>query len=207
MDGTGSAETPASGAADGKVAHRQRLLEAMAVSVGRRGYADTTIGDIVAEAAVSRRTFYEHFQNKADCLLALYTAASRQGLAMLQDALDPALPWQAQAEEVLRAYLGWMGQSPALTHALFTEILGLGPAGLAARRQVHADVARFIQGLANAPGRAGSPISPAMAMALVGGIHELVFEAVEDGKGASLAELAPVAAELVRRVAGDWPPA
>ena len=202
METSTGAESPS---ADPKAAHRERLLEGMAQSVGRRGYADTTIADIVAQAAVSRRTFYEHFQNKADCLLALYTTASRQGLAVLQEALDPALPWQDQAEAVLRAYLGWMAQSPALTHALFTEILALGEAGLAARRKVHADMAEVIEGLANAPGRPGSPVSRAMALALVGGIHELVFEAVESGRGGALAELAPVAAELVRRVAGDWP--
>ena len=205
MDGMASSSKALKGASEGGAAHRQRLLEGMAHSVGRRGYADTTIADIVAQAAVSRRTFYEHFQNKADCLLALYTTASRQGLTVLREAVNPALPWQAQAEEVLRAYLGWMAQSPALTHALFTEVLALGEAGLGTRRKVHADMAEFIEGLANAPGRPGSPVSRAMALALVGGIHELMFEALESGRGASLAELAPVAAELVRRVAGDWP--
>ncbi len=205
MDGMESVGKALGGPGEAKAAHRQRLLEGMAHSVGRRGYADTTIADIVAQAAVSRRTFYEHFQNKADCLLALYSTASRQGLTVLREAVNPALPWQAQAEEVLRAYLGWMAQSPALTHALFTEVLALGEAGLGARRRVHADMAEFIEGLANAPDRPGNPVSRAMALALVGGIHELMFEALEAGRGASLAELAPVAAELVRRVAGDWP--
>jgi AcrR family transcriptional regulator len=205
MDGMESSSKALDGPSDAKAAHRQRLLEGMAHSVGRRGYADTTIADIVAQAAVSRRTFYEHFQNKADCLLALYTTASRQGLAVLREAVNPSLPWQAQAEEVLRAYLGWMAQSPALTHALFTEVLALGKAGLAARRRAHGDMAEFIEDLANAAGRPGNPVSRAMALALVGGIHELMFEALEAGGGASLAELAPVAAELVRRVAGDWP--
>ena len=56
--------------------HRSRVLEGMAAAVSRKGFADTTIGDIVAEAGVSRRTFYEHFDSKAECLIALYEAAS-----------------------------------------------------------------------------------------------------------------------------------
>ncbi len=50
--------------------HRARLLEGMARAVAAQGYADTTIADIVREAGVSRRTFYEHFSDKTDCLSA-----------------------------------------------------------------------------------------------------------------------------------------
>ena len=32
----------------------------------------TTISDLVAGAGVSRRSFYEHFENKEECLLATY---------------------------------------------------------------------------------------------------------------------------------------
>ena len=54
--------------------HRARLLEGMARAVAAKGYADTTIADIVREASVSRRTFYENFADKAECLTALYEA-------------------------------------------------------------------------------------------------------------------------------------
>ena len=61
-------------------AYRPRLLEGMAHSVATRGYADTTVADIVREAGVSKRTFYECFATKADCLIALYEAASHNAL-------------------------------------------------------------------------------------------------------------------------------
>src|SRR4051794_32939012 len=63
--------------------HHVRLLEGMAKALATKGYADTTIADIVREAAVSRRSFYEHFATKADCLLALYESASEQALVVL----------------------------------------------------------------------------------------------------------------------------
>ncbi|REM69108.1 TetR/AcrR family transcriptional regulator, partial [Mycobacterium tuberculosis] len=57
--------------------HYARLLQGMAHAVAAKGYAETTIADIVREAAVSRRTFYEHFSTKTECLIALYETASR----------------------------------------------------------------------------------------------------------------------------------
>ena len=47
--------------------NRERLIAAMAASVEERGYADTTVADVVRLARTSRRTFYEHFQDRADC--------------------------------------------------------------------------------------------------------------------------------------------
>ena len=61
----------------------------MAQAVAAKGYADTTIADIVREASVSRRTFYEHFSSKAECLVALYEAASHNALKVLREAIDP----------------------------------------------------------------------------------------------------------------------
>ena len=179
--------------------HRSRLLEGMAHAVAAKGYADTTIADIVREASVSRRTFYEHFTSKAECLVALYEAASHNALKVLQGAIDPAQPWQAQVEGALTAYLGCMAANPVLMRTLYIEILGLGPQGLAARRRVNQEIADFMLRVVNgAQGKGTPPLSRQMAMAVVGGINELVLEYLEQDKLDRLAELAVPAGALVR---------
>ena len=70
--------------------HARRLLDGMARAVAAKGYGDATIADIVREAGVSRRTFYEHFTTKAECLIALYEMASLRGLDVLRKAIDGA---------------------------------------------------------------------------------------------------------------------
>src|SRR5215217_867026 len=55
---------------------RTRLLEAAGRAVADKGYAATTIDDFVRGAGVSKKTFYEHFDDKLDCFLAAYEAAS-----------------------------------------------------------------------------------------------------------------------------------
>ena len=184
--------------------HRSRLLEGMANAVARNGYADTTIADIVREASVSRRTFYEHFATKADCLVALYEAASHNALKVLRQAVDPARNWEEQVEGALSAYLAAMAANPVLLRTLFVEILHLGPQGLAARRRVNQEIADYMLAVVNGGG-SGQRVSPQLAMAVVGGIHELVLQAIEDGKVEELPELTRTAAALVKAVARGQP--
>ncbi|GAB3478157.1 TetR/AcrR family transcriptional regulator [Polaromonas eurypsychrophila] len=184
-------------------AYRPRLLEGMAHSVAAKGYADTTVADIVREAGVSKRTFYECFATKADCLIALYEAASHNALKMLGEAIDPAHEWQTQIERALAAYLGCMMQNPVLMRTLFIEILGLGAQGLAARRRVNLEIAGFMLGVINrgqGSARREPPLSAGMAMAIVGGINELILEYIEQDKVAALNDLVLPASQLVRAV-------
>ena len=181
--------------APGAHQHRSRLLEGMARAVAAKGYADTTIADIVREASVSRRTFYEHFATKAECLVALYEAASRNALKVLRDAMDPRHDWEQQVERALRAYLEAMASNPVLMRTLFIEILHLGPEGLAARRRVNQEIADYMRAVVG-PGK----VTPELAMAVVGGIHELVLQAIEQGRVEQLGELTHTASELVMAV-------
>jgi len=183
--------------------HRHRLLEGMARAAAAKGYAETTIADIVREAGVSRRTFYEHFSTKAGCLIALYEAASHNALNVLRDSIDSQHEWQTQVERALSAYLGCMQQNPVLMRTLFIEILGLGPDGLASRRRVNQEIADFMLAVVNG-GETGrkraTPLPAGMAMAVVGGINELVLEYIEQDRVAELAKLVGPASQLVRAV-------
>lgn len=182
--------------------HRRRLLEGMAHAVAAKGYGDTTIADIVREASVSRRTFYEHFSTKAECLLALYEAASRNALKVLRNSIDPAHDWHMQIEQALTAYFGCMAENPVLMRTLYVEILGLGPEGLETRRRVNRAIADFILQVVNGQGgRTGDKaLSADMAMAIVGGINELILQAIEEDRVSHLVELVAPGSRLVRAV-------
>ena len=179
--------------------HRTRLLQGLAQSVATKGYADTTIADIVREAGVSRRTFYEQFDDKPSALIALYESASLRGLRVLRESIDPARDWQTQVDEALSAYLGSLAQNPVLLRTLFVEILGLGATGLAARRRVHDQMADFMLDVINA-GREPARLERPMALAVVGGIHELVLQAIEQDRAQALPDLSAAAGRLLLAV-------
>lgn len=187
-------------------AYRSRLLEGMARSVTAKGYADTTVADIVREAGVSKRSFYECFASKSDCLIALYVVASYGALKALRQVIDPSRDWRSQIESAVGAYLACLASNPVLLRTLFIEILGLGAEGLQVRRRMHQALADFVvqvacAGRVLAPEEAGHTAT--MAMAVVGGINELVLQAIEAGCGATLVELTQVCSALVRAVLAE----
>jgi AcrR family transcriptional regulator len=178
----------------------------MARAVAQRGYGETTIADIVREANVSRRTFYEHFSDKAGCLVALYEASTRSALQVLREAIDPQSDWPTQVEAALRAYFRQLSSNPGLTRTLFVDILNLGAEGMQARRRMFDALADFIVQTARPgpPGRKG--IARDHALAIVGAINELVLDRLESAPASrrtasQLDELAPLCVHLVRRLA------
>ena len=185
------------------VGHRARLLDGMARCVADKGYAETTIADIVRQASVSPRTFYEHFGDKAECLMALYLAATDEATAALRAAINPNSDWEAQVEQAMAAYLAALARNPVLLRTLFIEILGLGASGLAVRSRVHQQLAALLLEVVNQrPGARlrKSPLQPTMALAVVGGIHELVLQAIEQERVHELHTLVAPASALLRAV-------
>ncbi|HEX3712984.1 MAG TPA: TetR/AcrR family transcriptional regulator [Trebonia sp.] len=54
------------------------LFEATLAVMQRNGYADVAVADILAEAGMSTRSFYRHFQSKDQLLCALYRHEAEQ---------------------------------------------------------------------------------------------------------------------------------
>ncbi len=69
---------------------RQRLLEGMIDAVGAKGYAATTVSDVIKRAGVSRKAFYEHFANKEECFLATYDSIAAVGQRAISEAFRRA---------------------------------------------------------------------------------------------------------------------
>jgi len=183
---------------------RGRLLGGLALAIVEKGYAAATIADVVRHARVSKRTFYEQFADKEACFLALYAAVGDHLLSVIETAVHAAGPWRERVEAATRAYLADLATAPALTRTFLVEIQAAGPRALAARREVHERFAQLLCALTAeaAADEAGlAPLPPALATALVGGINELVLQAVEDGRTAQLADLTTVATDLILVVA------
>jgi AcrR family transcriptional regulator len=190
--------------------HRQRLLDGLAQVLSERSYTELTIADIVAAAHVSRRTFYEHFEGKEACLLALCERLSTEVLVLIAQGYDPLGDWVEQLHQVTTAYLQSLQAQPALVKSLYLELMAIGPTGLAMRRRIGQRFAQFLimqveLSKAREPGKRS--LSPALATAVVGGINELILQAIEEGRADRLSELAPTVSEFVQAVLQSLEPA
>lgn len=190
--------------------HRQRLTEALGALLVTKGYHVTSISDIVSQARVSKRTFYEQFDTKEACLLALCDATAERALAVLAASYNPNLPWEEQLIGVTRSYLEHLQSEPSLIRALFIDLLSIGPRGLAARREIMQRFADFLT-MQVEFARLREPdkraLSADMAAAVVGGINELILRAVEKDEVDRLINLAEPACDLVRAVVTYLEPA
>ncbi len=183
--------------------HRQRILQALADVLMDKAFSDVTIADIAAKARISKRTFYEQFENKSVCLWALCEHTSVQIMAVILEAFRPGMKWHEIVHEVTRAYLHAIQNAPALMHALYMELLASGRHGLNIRRAIGDRFADFLCGqvdMLRSQGEAIKPLDRSTAIAVVAGINELIMQVMMDGQFNQICELAEVAKGLVHAV-------
>lgn len=132
---------------------RARMLRALAVTVARRGYTDTTVADVLREAGVSRATFYEQFASKADCFMQAYDEAAGIVLDGIGDALggtERAGTDRDPVDRALAAYLDRLADEPAFARVFLLEVYAAGREALTRRAATQAAFADLVADLAGA---------------------------------------------------------
>src|SRR4051794_30267723 len=113
---------------------RERLLQAAAEVFSRSGYAEASAEAISREAGMSKATFYEHFANKEEAILALFDEAATLALGrMAQAAASVPDEPDDRVRAGLRAFVGAIAEYPAASQTLFVEIIGAGPRAMERR--------------------------------------------------------------------------
>ncbi|HEV3362842.1 MAG TPA: TetR/AcrR family transcriptional regulator [Acidimicrobiia bacterium] len=191
---------------------RARLIDAMAHVVAEKGYAATTVADVVERAGVSRRTFYEQFADKEACFLATYDAGLTAVLTRIREAVEvnPAAPWRERARAGVESFLALLASEPAFAQALQVEILTAGPAALdrrAGMRVVFGNIWRNVHERA----RVEEPPLPALPdevfTILSSGLEELIRDCLRTRGPAALPELADPILRTVFAIFGANPSA
>jgi AcrR family transcriptional regulator len=196
---------------------RGRLLDAMAHVVAEKGYAATTVADVVERAGVSRRTFYEQFADKEACFLAAYDAALAVVLGRIREAVEATGPtgraaaagWRDRARAGVEAFLTLLASEPAFARALQVEILTAGPAALERRAHMlvmFAGIWRNVHEAARAE-EPGLPARPEEIFpVLTAGLEELVRDCIRTRGTEALPELAGPILRTVFAVFGAGAP-
>lgn len=105
---------------------RDRILVAMAEIVSKRGYQGTTIEHIVKRAGISRATFYEHFENREDCLLAGFGEAEAELQRRVVEATKGG-EWPDRVRAALATFVDYCAAEPALARTCLVESVTAGP--------------------------------------------------------------------------------
>jgi AcrR family transcriptional regulator len=180
---------------------RTRLLEAAAGVFARAGYADASAEAIAREAGMSKATFYEHFDNKEECILALFDQAASETLEAMAKAVSAAgHDSRKRMEAGAKAFLEMLAEHPNESQTLLVEIIGAGDPGADRRDNVLATFAQAIDAENANAARKGSMrrfASPDDAYAIVGAVVELASRQLRRGVPADVRELEPLVERLI----------
>jgi AcrR family transcriptional regulator len=174
-----------------KATQRERLLEGMVMAANREGYAGANVSKVIANAGVSRPTFYDYFTDKDDCFLETNRDIAELLLTQIRDAVAEAAPEQAP-QVTIRRLIERSEAQPARAHFLANVTMAGGPRALDERDRTIAEVARIVESArARAAPDALSPDLPIRTM--IGAVHRLLAPSIRTGDH----DLQPLADELI----------
>ena len=151
---------------------------------------------------MSKATFYEHFDNKEDCIVALHDdaterraggdAAHRRGARRRRPA--------GRVRAVIHTFLEVLAAFPDEAQTLLVEIIGAGPRAMEHRDRVLHEYATYVDDVNREDAeRGGVPrfASPHDAFAIVGAVVELASRQIRTGEPDDIRDLEPVVERLI----------
>jgi AcrR family transcriptional regulator len=185
---------PTNGHAPPFVAYSQaeRIIRALAACAKERGYPAVTIAEIAARASISQATFYSHFADKDDALLAALDSAAAQMLGVVMPASRRAPDWANSVRASIGALCAFGAAEPDLACLAAVESYAAGPVILDERDRTLETIRSLLE-----PGREVAPATkPLVVDAVIGAVWGLVYDKICKDGPRSLPEIAPLASYM-----------
>jgi AcrR family transcriptional regulator len=180
---------------------RLRILAAMGEVASERGAGSVTVAHVVARAGVSRRTFYDLFEDREACFLEAFEEALAQASVGVLEAYGAPGSWRERTRAALWAMLVFFDAHPAAARLCVVEALAAGPRALEDRGEVLAGlIAAVDEGRSELPKGVRQP-APLTADGVVGAVFSVIHARILQAQRLPLAELLP---ELMGMIVGPY---
>jgi AcrR family transcriptional regulator/DNA-binding transcriptional ArsR family regulator len=192
--------TPGTDRAEVERKQRERLFAAMVACVAEKGYARTTVSNLVELSGVSSRSFYDFFGSKAGCM----AETVREVVLLLTCDLGggPSEDLEAEARAVFKTLAQRAITQPAASKVCLNDAFAAGPEALTPMMSAVASFEKQAkERLESTPEREGVPSQ--LISARLGGILEVARARLQSGSQDELPELVE---DLVALLLADRPP-
>jgi AcrR family transcriptional regulator/DNA-binding MarR family transcriptional regulator len=152
---------------------RGRILAAMAEVASERGAGAASVAHVVACAGVSRRTFYDFFEDREECFLAAFELALAQAAKRVLPAWQESGVWRERVRAALTALLVFLDEEPALARLCVVQALAAGPRALGRRGEVLRALTVAVDG-GREEVRRGIEPPPLAADGVIGGVLSVI---------------------------------
>lgn len=194
-----------------QASQRARINVALFDAVAKKGYASTTIGDVVQRAGVSRRTFYEHYTGKEACFLAAFDdSVATVGSEMLTGlAAIPKENWRERVRLSWRYFLASLVAHPTSSWVLYIETLRAGSPFVERTTAINdgfAETFHKVYRLARKEDPSLPELSRETFSLYIGGTAERIRNCLHTRGAAALPELEDLFVETMLVLCGDRSP-
>ncbi|HEY2055823.1 MAG TPA: TetR/AcrR family transcriptional regulator [Solirubrobacterales bacterium] len=167
----------------------ERIAGAVAMVVAENGYAGTTTDAIAAHASISLSTFYAHFSDKQDAVLAALEMSGAQITALAVPAARRAGGWQEGVRALYEAISAYFAAEPAMAWLALVGVYGAGPRACGRRDHVIDSLTQML-----APGFTENPRAPEVSSeAIAATVYALMREQLRRGGPESIGSVVPLA--------------
>jgi AcrR family transcriptional regulator len=155
-----------------KSTQRERLLTGMVAAANKGGYLGATVSEVIAQAGVSRPTFYEYFADRDECFVACAEDVRSRLLGEVRGAVRERAPEEALAGAI-EALVAFAVAQPAQARFLMAEVLAGTTTALDARDEGTRKIAQIVErSLGGAP--AEQPIPDLPVAIVIGAVQRLL---------------------------------
>lgn len=172
------------------LSQRDRLLWSMVRSIAEKGYDGVTVADVVAQAGVSRTTFYDEFTNKDECMYAAYDRVIEVLVRYVASAYESEGTWSAKVRQGLDAFLRALAAEPEVARMAMVEVPGAGPEAHRRYRDAIERFQPFFEEGRNYAER-GDELPKDVELMAVGGAEAIIFDEVIAGRVSRLPAMLP----------------
>jgi AcrR family transcriptional regulator len=161
---------------------RTRVLSAAIDVISELGYAQATVEQVTRRAGVSRKTFYDLFDDREDCAAVAFERATSEARALARAAYASESDWLDGTRAALHGLLLAMDEKPGLARLCLVEVFCAGEKAMRRRAKVVRELAQAIDRARALQG--GREPSELTAEGVVGSIFAVLYKRVPTGEGA-----------------------
>jgi AcrR family transcriptional regulator len=169
---------------------RTRIIFATASVTMAKGYANTTVADIVAAAGVAKEAFYRHFSDKQQAFLEAQQQPTQHILDALVEAYFSGEQWPERLWRALRTMVGMIAENPTFSHMRMVEAYTAGPASIRRAEDITRSFSIFLEEGYRYSGRT-SALPRIYSQAIAGAIFEIIQHEVAAGRIAEMPRRLP----------------
>src|SRR6202167_1719874 len=153
------------------------MIDAMLTSIGEQGYAANVVADVIAKAVASRKTFYEHFEDKHACFFAMSEEIIDEWVARVARPESTSEDGHQAIDSLVDELFTLTLENPASLRVIAVELTAAGPAGIERRERA---LYRLAQPLRHALGEEAGDVD-LLARTIVGAILRILYARARRG--------------------------